>query len=190
MKIFQMLSALVLSVSMLQVSAQTEAPKGFSKGSLVLADNSTVNGYIKDKSRRDASVVLFKDGKETIYKGSDLVSMETAAGSFICIKGDFFKVAAKGELNFLQKTSDASSQVTYNGSEAMFNSGTEGAPGDYFIYNNNSKELKLVSKKNLNEVVAKSFEGYIPAVEKAKTAQTDIALLKEAVEIYNSRKGK
>lgn len=188
MKIFKTLSALVFSVAFLQASAQTDAPKGFSKGSLVLADKSTVTGYIKDNSRRDAAVVLFKDGKETTYKGSELVSMETTAGSFICINGDFFKVAANGEVSFLLKTSDASSQASFNGTEAMFNNGTEGRPGDYFIYKN--KELKLVSKKNLNDVVAKSFDGYTPAVEKAKTAQTDIALLKEAVDIYNNRKGK
>ena len=190
MKIFKMISVLVLSVTLLQVSAQNGVPKGFNKGTLVLADNSSVSGYIKDNSRRDAAVVLFRDGKETTYKGSELNSMETTAGRFICINGDFFKVAASGELSFLQKSSDASSQVTFNGSEAMLNSGTEGRPGDYFIYNNNSKQLKLVSKKNLNEVIAKSFEGYTPAVEKAKTAQTDLALLKDAVEIYNNRKGK
>ncbi len=190
MKIFKMLSALVLSVTLLQASAQNDVPKGFGKGTLVLAENSTVSGYIKDNSRRDASVILLRDGKETTYKGSELVSMETTAGNFICINGDFFKIAANGELSFLQKSSDASSQVTFNGTDAMFNSGTEGRPGDYFIYNNKSKQLKLVSKKNLNEVIAKSFDGYTPAVEKAKAAQSDITLLKEAVEIYNSRKGK
>jgi hypothetical protein len=190
MKIFKMLSALVLNVTLLQANAQTDAPKGFNKGTLVLADNSSVTGYIKDNSRRDAAVIFFKDGKETNYKGADLVSMETGAGKFICISGDFFKVATSGELSFLQKSSDASSQATFNGTEAMFINGTAGAPGDYFIYNNSSKQLKLVSKKNLNDVVAKSFEGYTPAVEKAKTAQTDIALLKDAIEIYNNRKGK
>ena len=190
MKIFKMLSALVLSVTLLQANAQSDIPKGFSKGTLVLADNSTVAGYIKDNSRRDAAVVLLKDGKEKTYKGSDLISMETTAGSFICINGDFFKIAVNGELSFLQKTSDASSQATNNGTEAKFNNGTEGQPGDYFIYNNASKQLKLVSKKNLNDIVAKSFGGYTPAIEKAKTAQSDIALLKDAVEIYNTRKGK
>ena len=68
MKIFKTLSALVLSVTILQANEQTDVPKGFSKGSLVLADNNSVTGYIKDNSRRDAAVVLFKDGKETTYK--------------------------------------------------------------------------------------------------------------------------
>lgn len=190
MKIFKVVSALVLSVALLQVSAQKEVPKGFSRGSLVLADNSTISGYLKDNSRRDAAVVLFSEGKETTYKGSELVSMESSAGRFICIKGDFFKIVANGELNFLQKTSDASSQATFNGTDAMFNNGTEGRPGDYFIYNVTNKQLNLVSKKNLNDIIARSFDGYTPAVEKAKNAQSDITLLKEAIELYNSRKGK
>ena len=190
MKSLKLFSSLALSLVLLQASAQTEAPKGFSKGSLVLADNSTVTGFIKDNIKRDAAVVLLQDGKEKSYTGTDLSSVEIPAGKFICIKGDFFKVATSGELSFIQKISDASSIATFNGTEPMFNNGTEGNPGDYFIYDNRSKTLKLVSKKNLSEVIARSFDGYTPAVEKARSAQTDITLLKEAVEIYNSRKGK
>ena len=155
-----------------------------------MADNTVLTGLVKDNIRRDASVTLLADGKEKVYNGSDLLTAETANGRFTCIKGDFFKIVAKGELSFLQKSSDASSQVTFNGNEAMLNSGTEGTPGDYFIYNSKANELKLVSKKNLNEVISNSFNNYSPAVEKAKTAKSDITILKEAVEIYNNRSGK
>lgn len=190
MKSLKLFSTLALSLMLVQANAQTDAPKGFSQGTLVLADNSTINGYIKNNIKRDAAVLLFQDGKEKYYTGADLVSVEIPAGKFICIKGDFFKVATSGELSFIQKTSDASSIATFNGTEPMFNNGTEGRPGDYFIYDNRNKQLKLVSKKNLNDVITRSFDGYTPAVEKARSAQTDITLLKEAVEIYNSRKGK
>ena len=190
MKSLKLFSSLALSLVLLQANAQTDAPKGFSKGTLVLTDNSTVSGYIKDNIRRDAAVILLQEGKEKNYTGTELVSVEIPAGKFICIKGDFFKVTASGDLSFVQKTSDASSIPTFNGTEAMFNNGTEGKQGDYFIYDNRSNQLKLVSKKTLNEVIARSFDGYTPAVEKARSAQTDITLLKEAVEIYNSRKGK
>lgn len=190
MKILKMLPFLALGFIALEATAQTEAPKGFSKGSVVLADNSTVSGYVKDNIKRDAAVIVFKEGKEKSYNGSDLVAVEIAGNNFICIKGDFFKTVCSGELSFLQKSSDASSTASFNGTEAMFNNGTEGNPGDYFIYDTRIKELKLVSKKNLNEVTTRAFEGYGPAIEKAKTAQTDIAKLKEAVEVYNGRKGK
>ncbi len=190
MKILKFVSSLAFSIIFLQATAQNEVPKGFSKGNLILADNSTVSGYIKDNIKRDAAVILFKEGKEKNYNGSDLISVETGAGKFICIHGDFFKVVCSGELSFLQKASDASSTPSFNGTEAMFNNGTEGKPGDYFIYDNRINNLKILSKKNFDDVIARAFEGYGPAIEKAKTAQGDIAMLKEAVEIYNGRKGK
>ena len=190
MKIFKMLSLIAFSFIVLQATAQNDVPKGFNKGTLVLADNSTVNGYVKDNIKRDASVILLNNGKEKSFNGSELVSAEINSNSFLCIKGDFFKVVSNGELSFLQKSSDASSKATFNGTEAMFNDGTEGNPGDYFIYDSRSKLLKLVSKKNLDEVIARSFDGYTPAIEKAKTAYADITKLKDAVEIYNGRKGK
>ena len=189
MKILKMLTGLVLSLFVLQATAQTEAPKGFSKGKIVLADNTVVTGFIKDNIRKDASVVLLSDGKEKKYNGADLASAEIDAASYVCIKGDFFKVVANGELTFLQKSSNASSKPTQIGNEVFFISGTEGKPGDFFIYENKNQQLKLVSKKNLNSVVANSFGGYAPAIEKAKAAQDDIAQLKSAVESFNSRNG-
>ena len=187
MKILKMLTGLVLSLFVLQATAQTEAPKGFSKGKIVLPDNTVINGFIKDNIRKDASVVMLSNGKEKKYNGADIASAEIDAASYVCIKGDFFKVVANGELTFLQKSSNASSKPTQVGNEVFFISGTDGKPGDYFIYENKNQQLKLVSKKNLTAVVANSFGGYGPAIEKAKAAQDDIALLKDAIETYNGR---
>jgi hypothetical protein len=186
MKILKLLSGVALSLLFLQTNAQ-EAPKGFTKGKVTLADNTVVTGFIKDNIRKDASVTLMVDGKEKKYNGADIASAEIDATTYNCVKGDFFKVVCNGELTFLQKASDASSKPTTVGNEVFFLSGTEGKPGDYFIYENKSQQLKLVSKKNLNDVVTNSFAGYAPAIEKAKAAQTDIAQLKGAVESYNSR---
>lgn len=190
MKIFKLLPAFALSLIFLPAFAQTQAPEGFSKGKLVLPDNTVVTGFIKDNIRKDASVTLLSGGTEKVYNGADLNSAETDAASFICIKGDFFKVVCTGELSFLQKSSDASSKPTYNGNEVLFISGTAGKAGDYFIYDNRSRELKLVSKKNLNALIAGTFGEYTPAIDKAKAAEGNIAGLKEAVEVYNGRNGK
>ncbi len=187
MKILKLLSAAALSLFFLQTNAQ-EVPKGFSNGKVTLADNTVVTGFIKDNIRKDASVTLLVNGKEKKYNGSDIASAEIDATTYNCMKGDFFKVVCNGELTFLQKVSDASSKPTTVGNEVFFLSGTEGKPGDYFIYENKNQLLKLVSKKNLNDVVTNSFAGYAPAIEKAKAAQNDIALLKGAVESFNSRR--
>lgn len=189
MKIFKLLSGFALSLLFLHANAQ-EAPKGFNKGKVTLPDNTVVSGFIKDNIRKDASVTLLVNGKEKKYNGSDIASAEIDATAYNCMKGDFFKVVCNGELTFLQKSSDASSKPTRVGNEVFFLSGTEGKPGDYFLYENKTQQLKLVSKKNFNDVVTNSFAGYAPAIEKAKAAQGDIAQLKGAVEIYNGRNGK
>jgi hypothetical protein len=93
-------------------------------------------------------------------------------------------------LNFLQKSSDVSGKISYNGNEAIISNGTEGKPNDYFIYDTRNKELKLVSKKNFDEVVSKSFAGNTAAIDKAKTANGDVTQLKAAVDLYNNSSNK
>jgi hypothetical protein len=189
MKILKTTAVSILSLVLLQASAQTEAPKGFVKGSIVLADGSTQQGFVKGNIRNNASVTftLATGGSKKYYSGSELTSAEIEGTKFICINGDFFKVISEGELSFLQKSSDASGKPSYNGVEAVFTNGTAGKPNDYFIYNNNSSELKWVSKKNINEVAEASFAGYTAALDKAKTVTDDLVQLKDAVDIYNNR---
>ncbi len=187
MKILKLLPAFICSLFVLQATAQTEVPKGFSTGKVVLPDNTVVTGFIKDNIRKDASVVMLTDGKEKKYNGGDIASAVVGETNYNCMKGDFFKVVCNGELTFLQKASNASSKPTQIGNEVFFLSGTEGKPGDYFIYENKNQQLKLVSKKTLSTVIANSFGTYAPAIEKAKAAQNDIAQLKDAVDTYNSR---
>ena len=152
-----------MSLFFLQATDQTEVPKGFSKGNVTLPDNTIVTGFIKDNIRKDASVVILAEGKEKKYNGGDIASAVVGETSYHCMKGDFFKVVSKGELTVLQKPSDASSKPTQVGNEVFFISGTEGKPGDYFIYETKNQQLKLVSKKTLNAVVANSFGTYAPA---------------------------
>lgn len=189
MKIITALVISIVSLVLSQANAQTEVPKGFKKGTIVLADGSSLPGFIKDNIRNNASVLFISEagGKKKNYDGSDLNTAEIEGTKFFCIKGDFFKVLSEGELNFLQKSSDASDKPTYNGNEATFSSGTEGKPNDYFIYNTKDKQLKLVSSKNVDEVIAASFTGNTAAIDKAKTASGDLSQLKVAVEIYNNR---
>jgi hypothetical protein len=192
MKILKAVSVALFSIFFINANAQTGIPKGYSKATIVLQDNSSLTGYIKDNMKKDATIsfVNEKGDKKNKYNGNDIASVEIDASKFTCIKGDFFKVISNGELSFLQKSSDASGNVTYNGSEAIYASGTPGKIGDYFFYDNKSKELKLVSNKTFETVTASAFAGYAPAIEKAKSAQGNIAQLGEAVSLFNNRSGK
>jgi len=188
MKFLSIFITAMFSLFALQVNAQTEAPKGFKKGIIVLADGNHLPGFVKDKMRSDATVLFVTEtgADKKTYSGSEITSVEIEGVKFICINGDFFKVLCEGELCFLQKSSDASGKPVYNGNEAIFSNGTEGKPNDYFIYNSKNKQLKLLSRKNVDEVAASSFAGHTTAIEKAKSCNGDLSQIKEAVEIYNN----
>ncbi|MBL0357899.1 MAG: hypothetical protein IPP72_13920 [Chitinophagaceae bacterium] len=189
MKKFTFIAAIFLMMISLQAKSQDTAPKGFVKGSITLNDNSEVAGYIKDDIRSKASVVMIPGtaGKKTTYDGDKLSSVTIDGIKYICMKGDFFKLLCDGELCFLQKSSDASSKPVYVGTETMFLNGTEGRPGDYFIFNKNLQQLKLVNSKNVAAVSAQSFANCEAAISKSKEAANDVAILKDAVAIYNNR---
>jgi hypothetical protein len=188
MKFIKILSVAALSLVFLQSKAQNEPPKGFTEGVVVLADNSTVSGYVKENMRKNASVTFIsEDQKKSTYQGTDILTLTIGNENYICLKGDFFKTICTGKICFLQKLSDASDKLTYNGAEAVFASGTDGKPGDYFIYETISKELKHVTKKNLADVAAASFAGCNAAIEKSKAITGDLSLLKDAVEVFNAK---
>ena len=167
--------------------AQTDIPKGFKQGTITLIDGSVVPGSIKDNIRSKASVTFINAaGKKKSYDGSDLLSAEIEGVKFLCVSGDFFRVISDGTLHFLQKSSDASGKVSFNGNIPMLMSGTDGRRGDYFIYVSSNKQLTWVSKKNFVEVTAAIFAGNAAAINKARSVNGDLSRLKEAVDTYNN----
>lgn len=185
MNTLKILTLLVCTFLLNHAIGQTDAPKGFENGMIVLADGSSLSGPVKDKIHSNASVVLITDNKKKNYDGSDLLAAEIGGQKFICLKGDFFKIISDGDLKFIQKASDASRKPMYNGNEAVFANGTEGQPGDYFVYSQADKKLKLVNKKTAEAVGPDVFAGCDEAILSAKSAGTDVSKWSEAVSIYN-----
>ena len=183
------LAVIFFSLFLIKANAQSDLPNGFKKGSIVTADGNSQSGYVKDNMRNSASIAFIPgtDQKKKNYEAAVLKSLEIDGVKYICIKGDFFKVLCEGDLNFLQKCSDASRKPSYNGTEVIFASGTEGRLNDYFIYSTTDRQLKLISKKNVDEVIASSFAGCREAIDKARNANGDIYQLKDAVMVYNNR---
>ena len=176
----------IFALTFTTATAQAEIPAGYTKGSITLADASVLTGFIKDNLKKAAAVSFIDNaGKKRTYQGIEINGASIDGTNYICLKGDFFKAITVGKLNFLQKASDASNSASFNGSEASFN-GTEGKIGDYFVYNN--KELKLLNKRTIASFIDTDLNGCTAAIEKAKSANGDIAKLQEAVEIYNRSK--
>ena len=165
---------------------QAQAPEGFSKGSVTLADGTAITGYVKDNIKKGAAITFVSDkgGEKKLYNSTEINAVTIDAASFISVKGDFFKVICNGKMNFLQKASNAAGKTIYNGSEAIVLPGTEGKIGDYFSYSNN--QLTLINKKTVDTFIADQLSTCTAAVEKAKTINGDIAALAEAVIIYNT----
>jgi hypothetical protein len=166
--------------------ATAQNPEGFSRGTIMLGDSSTVTGLIKENIRKNASIILQDEtGKKRTYSGNELVSLQQDSVFFICLRGDFFKVISDGEVKLLQKLSDASGKPSYNGTEAIFVNGTEGKPGNYFLYNS-KKQLQLITRKTYNSIIEENLSAYTPALDKAKANPNDMNGLKGAVELYNN----
>jgi hypothetical protein len=179
--LFSLLLPLVVTVT----NAQTNIPAEYVKGSITLADGSVVTGYVKDNIKKSASVVYLDNAgtNKKTYEGSQINGVSIGTADFICISGDFFKTLSTGKMNFVQKASNSSGKLTYNGTEAIASSGTEGKIGDYFVYADN--KLKLLNKKSLESFINTDLAASTQAVEKARAINGDIAKLQEAVEIYN-----
>ncbi|MEO5945046.1 MAG: hypothetical protein ABIP30_12890 [Ferruginibacter sp.] len=168
------------------VKAQTNVPADFTKGSVTLADGKVVTGFIKDNMKKFASITFLDNegNNKKNYEGSDINAVSIDNTNYMCLSGDFFKTICIGRINFLQKVSNAAGKSTYNGTEAIFNNGTEGKVNDYFTYSNNS--LKLLNKKTVESFINNDLASNPLAVQNAKANKGDISKLEEAVKIYNS----
>jgi len=185
MKIKAIFSAMLLCFFIASVIAQKPIPAGYTKATINLANGTVVQGYVKENLKKK-SVVDYIDNagnNKKRYDGGDINSLSSADGNFICINGDFFKIICAGKLNFLQKSTNSSNKIFYNGTEPMLNNGTDGRMGDHFIYANN--ELRLLNRKNVETFINTQLNGYANAIQKTSALNGDVAKLESAVVSYN-----
>jgi hypothetical protein len=183
------LTAMFLTITCMAFSASyavAQAPAGFVKGTITLSNGTVVSGYVKESIKKSAAISFTEaEGTaKTQYEGSQINAATIDTINYRCIKGDFFRVISNGKMVFLQKASNAANKASYNGAEAVFTNGTEGKIGDYFVYSNN--QLTHLTKKTVNHFITEQLSSNTAAVEKAKAANGDIALLADAVTIYNN----
>ncbi len=166
-----------------------DIPTGFMKGSIVLRDNKTLSGYLKDNMRSAGTLVLIEPGtgNKVDYTAADLLSAVLDSIHYVSLRGDFFRVLSDGELCYLQKASDGSNKPIYNGGEAIFVKGTDGRINDYFFYDRTQQQLTLLTRKNRAAIIAGAFPGCPAAIVKAGEAGNDLTRLGQAVDIYNHR---
>lgn len=183
-------SALLLLLTPL-TGLLAQAPAGFSPGYIVTPDGSRLEGYIKESFKSKAAVVFQPaTGKKTTYGGNAVNEVNIAGISYITYANDFFKVISSGpKASLLQKVSDATGKVIYNGSEAAgISSGTEGRINDLFIRTAGQSLLTLVNKENLNKIAGSLFADCPALQESAKAGQLQVTELGNIVARYNTCK--
>jgi hypothetical protein len=181
-----MFSVLGIFITFMIANAQIKIPDGYKKTTLQLINGNSLNGFVKENIKKSATVIFIENetAKKVTYDGEQIKTLQIEGTSFICVNGDFFKIITAGKLNFIQKESNAADKVSYNGTEPIFSSGTEGKIGDYFIYANN--KLKLINKKSVAGFIETDLAGNAAAIEKAKAVDGDLYKLKDAITIYNN----
>ena len=177
---------MIVWCSFIFVNAGAQVPEGYVKASVIMADQTILQGFLQDNLKKKASVTFIneKGERKKVFYGTDVNGIIIDSVEYTAIKGDFFRILCRGKMSFLQKASHAAGKMIYNGSEAFAIPGTNGKIGDYFLYKDN--QLTLINKNSLEGLVATQFSGSDAATEKAKAINGNIPALADAVVLYNN----
>ena len=170
---------------------QAQAPAGFTAGHLITADGSRQEGFIKENFKGKASFVFQSaNGKKITYGGNAVNEVNVGGVTYISYANDFFKVLATGtKASLLQKVSDATGKVIYNGNEAAgISSGTAGRINDLFIKTTGQSGINLITKDNLNTVGVSLFSDCPTLLDNAKAGQLQFTELEKIISRYNECK--
>ena len=123
-----------VSAILFALNIQAQVPADFVKGSVTLADGSTISGFVKDNIKKSAAVFIVDNNgsNKKLYYSNEINAATIDGTNYVSVKSDFFKSICTGKICFLQKASNISGKTIYNGSEAIVLSGTDGKIGDYF----------------------------------------------------------
>ncbi len=184
--IFALLIVLAFSVNV----TNAQIPDGFKKGSVVLANNSKMEGAIKEALTSKGTIVFVSaSGSKKTYSVSELTSFEINGENYIAYANDFYKAAISGaKANLYQKQTNNSGKLIYNGADAYTATTTDGRIGDWYIQVKSSDDLLLVTAKNFETVVSTGFADCSAVLADLKSKQLDYAQLSKVVEKYNSCK--
>ncbi len=177
----------ILALVGLQVNAQV--PAGFQKATITLANNQQVEGAIKDGGIAKGTVQFVSaTGAKKNYTAAELNALTVNGESYLALSNDFYKVLVNGKASLLQKQSDNSGKMLFNGSEASVATTTDGKIGEWYLHTAANGDLKLLGKKNFDEVLGTSLADCPALLADLKAKQITYEQLAQAVGKYNSCK--
>ncbi len=177
----------ILALVGLQVNAQV--PAGFQKASITLANNQQLEGSIKEGGIIKGTVQFVgANGSKKNFSAAELNALTVNGDSFLALTNDFYKVQVNGKASLLQKQSDNSGKMLFNGSEATVASTTEGKIGEWYLLIAANGDLHLLGKKNFDIVLGTALADCPALMVDLKAKQISYEQLAQAVTKYNSCK--
>ena len=170
-----------------QSSNGNSIPDGFSTGSIAMADNTILEGYVKNNMKKNGEVIFLSvDGKKTKYTASQVSTVTLGNDHYVVANNAFYKVVTDGvKIKLLRKASNASG-IQYNGSEPIIVDAGEGAYDDYFIQTVSTKKLQLVRKKDFQKIFTSVCSDCTTLTDDLKANKIGFAEIEKAVALYNT----
>jgi len=170
------LFTLLLQMSYAQPAPETNAD-GFVSGQVLLSDNSTIAGTVKENIRKKGEVTVLNGGKKTKYKAADISSLQIGSSNYITYNYTFYEVLWQGTTITLLRKANEPSGIQYNGNEPVVIT-SEGNVDDYFV-KKGTGSLQLLTKNTIKDVLGKLCSNCAAAIDATKF---DIAAVKKAIE--------
>jgi len=181
--------AIIAFLGLVGLEVNAQAPAGFQKATITLANNQQVEGAVKGGGIAKGTVqFVAANGAKKNYSAAELNALTVNGESYLALSNDFYKVLVNGKASLLQKQSDNSGKMLYNGSEASLASTTEGKVGELYLLTASNGDLKLLGKKNFDEVLGASLADCPALLADLKAKQISYEQLPQAVGKYNSCK--
>lgn len=172
----------------INASAQNNsAPEGFTGGYFINGANEKSEGFIKESFKKGGIVFTSGNSSKKSYTPADINEFAIGADVFISYLNDFYKLTAAGNKgSLLQKVTNNSGKLIYNGTESYVATTTEGKPGDYYLRIKATGKVALVTRQNFENVFASFCADCTALLTNIRTKQVDYSSIEKAVEQYNN----
>lgn len=156
-------TSLVCSILLVSLSyAQSASATDEVSGNIVLPDNTTVTGMIKDNIRKKGELTIVNNGKKTKYKASEIIGAQVGTVHYITWNFTFYEILWQGKNLALLRKANEPANVQYNGTEAISIT-SDGKVDDLFVKKNSDGTVSLINKKTAKEVLASICSSCAPA---------------------------
>ena len=180
---------LAVLFSLAATAQTTAAPEGFAAGYFIDANNEKQEGFIKEFFKKGSFIFIAANGSKKNYTPANINEFAIGNTVYTACMNDFYKVTATGNKgSLLQKVTNNSGKMLYNGNEAYLATTTEGKPGDYYLRIKATSQVNLVTKDNFEKVFAASCADCVALQANIKEKQLDYQRIEKAVAFYNNCK--